>query len=101
MSCVVLHPGTGSIKLGVSGDTEPRAMYEYILFLIFHLFSRRFSTVVGRQMHQMLPAIKGWQGAQVFVGDAAQNLRGVLQLKYPMEHGNIVNRDRIAACAFQ
>ena len=35
-----------------------------------------------------------------YVGDEAQNMRGVLTLKYPLEHGIVMNWDDMESVCF-
>lgn len=73
---VVIDNGSGMIKAGVAGEEAPKAI---------------FSTVVGRPKN---PGIMvGIQEKDVFVGEEAKLKQGVLNLKYPIEHGVITNWD--------
>mmetsp|Transcript_4509 Transcript_4509/g.10546 ORF Transcript_4509/g.10546 Transcript_4509/m.10546 type:complete len:376 (+) Transcript_4509:52-1179(+) len=69
----ILDNGSGHMKAGLAGAEMPSAV---------------FPAVVGRPKLQS--AMVGSEKKDVYVGEEAINLRGVLSIKYPLEHG-IVN----------
>lgn len=71
---VVIDNGTGTIKAGFAGQDTPKCF---------------FPSCVGRPKHvrAMAGAVEGDQ----FIGRKAQEYRGLLRMRYPMEHGMVTD----------
>ena len=73
---VVIDNGSGMCKAGFGGDDAPKAA---------------FPNFVGRDFMPIV--IGGTEQNEFYIGYEAQVKRGVLNLKYPIEHGVVTNWD--------
>ena len=73
---IVIDNGSGTIRAGFAGEEIP---------------SCYFPSFVGRPKHPRVMA--GGLEGDVFIGQRAQELRGLLKIRYPLEHGIVTDWD--------
>ena len=73
---IVLDNGSGTIRAGFAGDDLPKCY---------------FPSFVGRPKHTRVLA--GALEGDVFIGRRAEELRGLLKIRYPLEHGIVTDWD--------
>ena len=76
VQALVIDNGSGMCKAGFAGDDAPRAV---------------FPSLVGRP--RMPGIIVGMEKKEVYVGSEAQAKRGILTLRYPIDHGIVQHWD--------
>ena len=77
---VIIDNGSGMMKAGFAGEEAPSAV---------------FPSIVGRPKNQS--AMQGLNQKNLFIGDEANQKRGILNLKYPIETGIINDWDDMQA----
>lgn len=71
---IVIDNGSGTIRAGYAGEDLPKCF---------------FPSYVGRPKHTRVLA--GGLEGDTFIGNRAQELRGLLKLRYPLEHGVVTD----------
>ncbi len=75
---LVIDNGTGFTKNGFAGEDQPRSV---------------FPTIIGYPKYQIIMTDVEHYVREYYIGEEALNLRGVLKLVYPIEHGQILDWD--------
>ncbi|MFX0093580.1 MAG: actin, cytoplasmic 2 [Candidatus Hodarchaeota archaeon] len=75
---IIIDNGTAFSRVGFAGETHPR-------FII--------RTIIGYPTYQSIMADEEYYIPEYYIGEEALNLRGVLKVLYPLEHGVIFDWD--------
>ncbi len=76
---IVIDNGSGMVKAGYGGDDHPCAV---------------FASIIARPKNKgIMIGVGDNKGDEYFIGDEAQQKRGVCLVKYPIEHGIIQDWD--------
>jgi actin-related protein len=76
VQAIVCDNGSGMVKAGFAGDDAPRSV---------------FPSIVGRPKQEQ--AMLGAAKKDYYIGDDAQAKRGILLIRYPIEHGIVTAWD--------
>ena len=76
IAALVVDNGSGMCKAGFAGEDAPRCV---------------FSSIIGRP--KGLNVMIGTDTRDEYVGDDAMEKKGILNIKYPIEHGIVTNWD--------
>lgn len=86
---IVIDNGSGIMKAGFAGDETPRCC---------------IASYVGRPKHRKVMTEltnASVEGNDHFIGKRALDLRGLLRINYPMEHGIVTGTFKANQCLFR
>eukprot|EP01122_Echinamoeba_exundans_P002635 TRINITY_DN12591_c0_g1_i1.p1 TRINITY_DN12591_c0_g1~~TRINITY_DN12591_c0_g1_i1.p1 ORF type:complete len:376 (-),score=65.02 TRINITY_DN12591_c0_g1_i1:185-1312(-) len=75
---VVVDNGSGVLKAGFAGDDAPRCV---------------IPNIIGRVRKGLRQSMCGMGNKEIYIGDEAQSMRGMLTIQHPVQHGIIRNFD--------
>jgi actin, other eukaryote len=77
---LVVDNGSGVVKAGFSGEDAPRSI---------------FPSIVGTPKNTFIPTILRDSDQDEYIGDEAQQKRGILKISYPIEQGIVRDWDHM------
>lgn len=81
---IVIDNGSGNLKAGFAGQDKPKVYSSSIVG------RPKYQRIMASSLQGRLDDNSGSSNGDIFIGNAAQESRGLLKLSYPIEHG-IVN----------
>jgi actin len=75
---VVIDNGSGNVKAGIAGEDSPSCI---------------FPSIIGRPKYEKTMGAKNGDCSEIYIGDQTNSRRGILTLKYPIDHGIITSWD--------
>eukprot|EP01094_Clydonella_sp_ATCC50884_P016621 TRINITY_DN2763_c0_g1_i1.p1 TRINITY_DN2763_c0_g1~~TRINITY_DN2763_c0_g1_i1.p1 ORF type:complete len:398 (+),score=74.88 TRINITY_DN2763_c0_g1_i1:197-1390(+) len=88
---VVIDNGSGILKAGIAGESEPKVMFPSFIGRPKHVRVMPGGLEEERSSRATTMRSSGTSDDIVLVGERANDLRGLLRLEYAMEHGRVQN----------